>query len=177
MFADRARVTRARTVACEKGTARAVFERLPAALDTRTLRGEVREAAEVIGLVGEQVNEREAADPRARALAAELDKTAGRDQGQRGAPEPRSPPSWRTSARSASVFSATLAEEMRNPKPNTPAWAKTLDALRARRDGAGRRAPQAGRRAARPAADADKLRRQLAQVGGARRARVPHRDA
>ena len=29
VFADRARVTRARTVACEKGTARAVFERLP----------------------------------------------------------------------------------------------------------------------------------------------------
>ena len=34
----------------------------------------MREAAEVIGLSGEQVNEREAADPRARALAADLDK-------------------------------------------------------------------------------------------------------
>ena len=57
VFADRARVTRARTVPCEKGTARAVFERLPDAIDTRTLRGEVREAAEVLGLSGEQVNE------------------------------------------------------------------------------------------------------------------------
>src|SRR6476620_4388259 len=74
VFADRARVTRARDVACEKGTARAVVDRLPATLDVRTLRGEVREAAEVIGLSGEQVNEREAADPRARALAADLDK-------------------------------------------------------------------------------------------------------
>ena len=74
MFADRARVTRARTVPCEKGMARAVFERLPASLDVRTLRGEVRDAADVLGLSGEQVNEREAADPRARALAADVEK-------------------------------------------------------------------------------------------------------
>ena len=121
VFADRARVTRARTVACEKGTARAVFERLPAALDVRTLRGEVREAAEVIGLSGEQVNEREAADPRARALAADLDKI-GNDIKSNQARRTAIVAELEQLGAYGNVFSATLTEEIRNPKPNTPAW-------------------------------------------------------
>ena len=48
----------------------------------------------------ELVNEREAADPRARALAAELDKTETEIKSQARRARPRSPPSWRTSARS-----------------------------------------------------------------------------
>jgi uncharacterized protein (TIGR02231 family) len=166
VFADRARVTRIRAVSCEKGTARAVFERLPAALDTRTLRGEVREAAEVIGLASEQVNEREAADPRARALAADLDAAEAEIKSKQA----------RKAALAAeledvgafgNVFSATLTEEIRNPKPNTPAWAKTLDALRARRGAlaAERRKLDVGLRGL--GQSVGKLRRQLAQVGGA----------
>src|SRR5678815_2834651 len=49
VFADRAKVTRARAVTCEKGTARATFDRLPAAQRADVQRGDVREAAEVIG--------------------------------------------------------------------------------------------------------------------------------
>ena len=152
VFADRARVTRARSVRCEKGTARATFERLPAALDTRTLRGEVREAAEVIGLASEQVNERDAADPRARELTAELDRTETDIKSKQA----------RKTAISAelddvgafgSVFSATLTEEIRNPKPNTPGWAKTLDALRARRAALAEERRKLDVAAARPAAD------------------------
>ena len=63
VFPDRARVTRAEKTRCERGTARATFTGLPAALDVRTLRGEVREAAEVIGLSGDLVNEEQAVDP------------------------------------------------------------------------------------------------------------------
>jgi uncharacterized protein (TIGR02231 family) len=166
VFADRARVTRARTVPCEKGTARAVFERLPAALDVRTLRGEVREAAEVIGLSSEQVNEREAADPRARALAADLDKTETEIRSKQ----------TRKAAIAAelddvgafgNVFSATLTEEIRNPKPNTPVWAKTLDGLRARRAALAeeRRKLDVALRGLQRTAD--RTRRQLARVGGA----------
>ena len=166
VFADRARVTRARTVACEKGTARAVFERLPAALDVRTLRGEVREAAEVIGLSGEQVNEREAADPRARALAADLDKIDNdikANQARRTAIVAE----LEHVGAFGNVFSATLTEEIRNPKPNTAVWANTLDALRARRAALAdeRRKLDVALRGLQQTAD--KLRRQLAQVGGA----------
>jgi len=166
VFADRARVTRARTVACEKGTARAAFDRLPAALDTRTLRGEVREAAEVIGLSSELVNEREAADPRARGLAADLDKTQAEIRAKQA----------RKTAIAAEledvdaygrVFSATLTEEIRNPKPNTPAWAKTLDGLRARRAALGEERRKLDVTLRGLQRTADRTRRQLAQVGGA----------
>jgi uncharacterized protein (TIGR02231 family) len=166
VFADRARVTRARTVACEKGTARAVFDRLPAALDVRTLRGEARDAAEVIGLSGEQVNEREAADPRARALAADVDKIDDDikvNQARRTALVAE----LEQVGAYGSVFSATLAEEIRNPKPNTTVWTTALNALRARRAALSeeRRKLEVALRGLQQTAD--KLRRQLAQVGGA----------
>ncbi|HEY7371531.1 MAG TPA: mucoidy inhibitor MuiA family protein, partial [Polyangia bacterium] len=166
VFADRARVTRARTAPCEKGTARAVFERLPAALDTRTLRGEAREAAEVIGLSSEQVNEREAADPRARALAADLD-AAEAEIKRKQARQAALAAELEDVGAFGNVFSATLTEEIRNPKPNTPAWARTLDALGARRAtlAAERHKLDVALRGL--AQTAGKLRRQLAQVGGA----------
>jgi uncharacterized protein (TIGR02231 family) len=165
VFADRARVTRARTVPCEKGTARATFDRLPAALDTRTLRGEVREAAEVIGLASEQVNEREAADPRARELTTELDKTEA-DIKSKQARKAAIAAELDDVGAFSNVFSATLTEELRNPKPNTPGWGKTLDALRARRAALAeeRRKLDVALRGLQQAAD--KLRRQIAQVGG-----------
>jgi uncharacterized protein (TIGR02231 family) len=165
VFADRARVTRARTVHCEKGTARATFERLPAALDTRTLRGEVREAAEVIGLASEQVNEREAVDPRARELAAELDKTEA-DIKNKQARKTAIAAELDDLNAFGNVFSATLTEEIRNPKPNTPAWAKTLEGLRARRAALAeeRRKLDVALRGLQQTAD--KLRRQIAHVGG-----------
>ena len=166
VFADRARVTHARAVRCEKGAARAAFERLPAALDTRTLRGEVREAAEVIGLASEQVNEREAADPRGRGLAADLDKTEAEIRGDE-ARKIAIAAEMEDVAAFGSVFSATVSEEMRNPKPNTPAWVKTLDGLRTRRAALAdeRRKLDVALRGLQLAAN--RLRRQLAQVGGA----------
>jgi uncharacterized protein (TIGR02231 family) len=166
VFADRAKVTRARTVTCEKGTARATFDRLPAALDVRTLRGDVREAAEVIGLSGEQVNEREAADPRARALAADLDK-ADKEIASNQARRAAIAAELEDVNAFGNLFSATLTEEIRNPKPNTPAWAKTLEGLRARRAALSdeRRKLDVAMRGLQ--LGANKLRRQLAQVGGA----------
>jgi uncharacterized protein (TIGR02231 family) len=166
VFADRARVTRARAVPCEKGTARAAFDRLPAMLDVRTLRGEVREAADVIGLASEQVNEKEAADPRARGLAADLDK-AENDIKSSEARQAAIAAELEDVGAFAGVFSATLTEEIRNPKPNTPQWAKTLDGLRARRAALAdeRRKLDVALRGLR--LTANKLRRQLAAVGGA----------
>ena len=65
------------------------------------------------------------------------------------------------------VFSATLTEEIRNPKPNTPAWAKTLDGLRARRAALAeeRRKLDVALRGLQ--LTANRIRRELAQVGGA----------
>jgi uncharacterized protein (TIGR02231 family) len=166
VFADRARVTRTRTVHCEKGTARAAFERLPAALDVRTLRGEVREAADVIGLSSEVVNEKDSADPRARGLAADLDRTENQIKGDE-ARKAAIAAELEDVGAFGGVFAATLTEEIRNPKPNTPAWAKTLEALRARR------ATLAEERRKLDVAlrglqlTANRLRRQLASVGGA----------
>lgn len=132
VFADRARVTRTRTARCEQGAARAVFERLPAALDTRTLRGEAHGQTEVIGLASELVNERDAADPRARALVAAIDKTEA-DIKAKDARRAAIADELNDVSAFSDVFTATLAEEMRNPRPDTPAWGKTFDGLRARR--------------------------------------------
>jgi uncharacterized protein (TIGR02231 family) len=132
VFADRARVTRARSARCEHGTARAVFERLPAAMDTRTLRGEARGQVDVIGLASEAVAEREAADPRARALAAAIDKTQA-DIRAKQARKASIAAETDDLGTFGEVLAATLAEEMRNPRPDTPAWNKTVDGLRARR--------------------------------------------
>ena len=92
------------------------------------------------------MNERDAADPRARALAAEIDKTQADIKAKEARKATIADETRTTSSAFSDVFTATLAEDMRNPRPDTPAWGKTFDGLRARRRGAGGRAPQAGRR-------------------------------
>jgi len=165
VFPDRARVTRARAVACENGIARAVFERLPVGLDTRTLRGEVREAAEVIGLVGEQVNETVAADPRARALGAERERIDAEIKASETRKEAIASEVVDV-GEYAGLFSEALAEEMRNPKPDTRGWALTLEGLRARRAALAeeRRKLDVALRGLK--AEAEKVGREIAQVGG-----------
>jgi uncharacterized protein (TIGR02231 family) len=132
VFPDRARVTRAQMARCEHGSAQATFARLPASLDVRTLRADVREQADVIGLASELVNEEQAADPRARALTAELRRLEAETRAKEArqtviAAELEDLNTY------AGVLGATVAEEMRNPKPPTAAWGKSLDALAARR--------------------------------------------
>ena len=132
VFVDRARVTRVGAAACDSGRARVTFTHLPASLDARTLRGEVHEGAEVIGVVTEQVNEQQAVDPRARDLEEQQRKVQAEIRNNEA----------RRSAIVADltdmeaygmVFGSTVGEEMRNPKPNTAIWGKNLDAFRTRR--------------------------------------------
>ena len=120
----------------------------------------------MIGLSSEQVNEREAADPRARALAADLDKVDN-DLKANQARRTAIVAELEQVGAYGNVFSATLTEEIRNPKPNTPVWANALNALRARRAALTdeRRKLETALRGLQQTAD--KLRRQLAQVGGA----------
>ncbi len=132
VFPDRARVTRAGGARCEHGAARALFERLPAGLDTRTLRGEATDGGEVIGLASEAVNQEQVADPRARALRDELDKIAV-DLRAKMTRKTVLEIELQRLDNYAGVFAATVTEEMRNPAPGTAAWARTVDVLRARR--------------------------------------------
>lgn len=132
VFVDRARVTRAAAAACEGGKAKVTFTRLPDALDPRTLRGEAREAAEVIGLSTDRVSEAQAVDPRAHELERQRDKLLGDILGNDArrtvvAAELEAVDAYR------SVFDATLTEEMRNPRPDTAAWRGALESFRARR--------------------------------------------
>jgi uncharacterized protein (TIGR02231 family) len=164
VFSDRARVTRTRLVRCEKGKAAAAFERLPDALDARTLRGEVREAGEVIGLATDRVASEEAADPRARALEAERLKV----EAAVAADEAKKAELHASLERIASymgVLVATLTEEVRNPKPATGAWGAALDGLRARRSAleAERRKIDVSLRKLRR--DADRIARELGHLG------------
>jgi uncharacterized protein (TIGR02231 family) len=169
VFADRARVTRARAARCEHGTAQAVFERLPASLDARTLRGEVREAADVIGLGSDVVNEQEASDARARELEARQRKLETEIRSQEARKEALAVELGNVGG-FAGVFGATLAEEMRNPHPATAAWGETLEGLRARRAALDeeRRKAEVALRGLR--LDSDKVARQLVAAGGAARA-------
>jgi uncharacterized protein (TIGR02231 family) len=132
VFPDRARVTRAASVTCEQGTARATFARLPAALDARTLRADVREPADVVGVASDVVNEEKAADPRARTLASEREKVAAEIRTKEARQAAIAVELEHVNAYT-SVFSSATGEEMRNPRPPTAAWAKTLDTLGARR--------------------------------------------
>ena len=77
-------------------------------------------------------NERDAADPRARALAAEIDKTRA-DIKAKEARKATITSETEDVGAFGEVFASTLAEDMRNPRPDTPAWGKTFDGLRARR--------------------------------------------
>jgi len=166
VFVDRARVTRARSVRCEHGAAQAVFERLPASLDARTLRGEVREAADVIGLATELVNEAQAADERARALEARQRTLEGelRAEEQRKAAVAKERDDVDAFA---GVLAATVAEEMRNPAPAPAAWGTALGSLRARRAALDDDRRQADARLRALGLEKEKVARQLRAVGSA----------
>jgi len=166
VFVDRARVTRARSVRCEHGAAQEVFERLPASLDARTLRGEVREAADVIGLATELVNEAQAADERARALEARQRTLEGelRAEEQRKAAVAKERDDVDAFA---GVLAATVAEEMRNPAPAPAAWGTALGSLRARRAALDDDRRQADARLRALGLEKEKVARQLRAVGSA----------
>jgi len=138
VFADRARVTRARAARCDGGTARVTFDPLPAALDARTLRGDARDRGEVIGVTSTLVNEDESGggNARARELGAARDKL---DTQIRAAEAENAAAADQRAGVDAygGVLAATLTEEIRNPAPNVTAWARSLDALRARSAAAG----------------------------------------
>jgi uncharacterized protein (TIGR02231 family) len=132
VFADRARVTRVGAARCEHGAARAVFDGLPATLDTRTLRGEVSDGAEVIGMASDLTNQEQAADPRARALRDDLAKIEGELRSD-AAHAQVLVAALQQIDRYGGVFAATVTEEMRNPAPATAAWTRVIEALRDRR--------------------------------------------
>jgi len=166
VFADRARVTRTGSARCEHGAARALFERLPASLDTRTLRGEAADGAEVIGLGSELSEQERLVDPRARALRDELDKIAADLRAGEARQQTLSAELQQLDAYSG-VFAATASEEMRNPAPATAAWTRTLESLRQRRAGVQQqyRKQEIAARALR--LREDRLRRELGYLEGA----------
>jgi hypothetical protein len=165
VFVDRARVTRLGSAACDQGTAKVTFARLPATLDPRTLRGEAHDAAEVIGLVTDQVNEAQASDPRARTLA-EQQRRIQTDMRANDARLAGVSAELDEVSSYTGVFGATLAEEMRNPRPDTAAWNRVLESFRDRRASLDdqRRKLDVELRALR--LQADRIARELAHLGG-----------
>jgi uncharacterized protein (TIGR02231 family) len=165
VFADRARVTRLRAVRCEHGVAQAAFDRLPWTLDPRTLRGDVLEAADVIGLGADVVHEEESSEVRAKAIVDrqhKLDADIRTNQARQAAVSDE----LEDVTAYAGLFAGTVNEEMRNPHPGTAAWGESLDALRARRaalEDEGRKLVVAMRALRLEEA---KLARQLRDVGG-----------
>jgi uncharacterized protein (TIGR02231 family) len=166
LFADRARVTRVRPARCEQGKAQAVFDRLPSALEARTLRGDVRERAEVIGVASDLVNVEQATDERVRSLSDQQIRIAANIRVAEAKKETLAA-EINDLAAYAGLFGATLSEEVRNPKPDTATWGKTLEALRARRAraDAGRRELDVTLRGLR--LTQDRVTRELAALGGA----------
>ncbi len=165
VFADRAKVTRLAAARCEQGVARATFDRLAATLDPRTLRGDVLEKADVIGLGSDVAHEAEPPETRAKALRDQQEKLEG---------ELRANGTRATAIRIelddiegyAHLVSSNLREAMRNPQPATAAWTQSLDGLRKRRLTLEeeRRKLAVAERALR--LRLDRLGRELASVGG-----------
>ncbi|HEX3902270.1 MAG TPA: mucoidy inhibitor MuiA family protein [Polyangia bacterium] len=165
VFADRARVTRLRAARCQHGVAQATFERLAATLDARTLRGEVLEQAEVIGLASEITHEETSPETRGKALREEQEKIEA-DLQAKASRQTSIATELADIAGYAHLVSANLREGMRNPQPATALWGQSLDALRKRRAALEeeRRKLTSATRALR--LSEDKVTRQLAAVGG-----------
>jgi uncharacterized protein (TIGR02231 family) len=169
VFADRARVTRLRAARCEHGVAQATFDRLSETLDVRTLRGEVLERAEVVGLASDVAHQGVAPETRAKALHDEQEKIESDLQ----ANETRKASIANELADIAGyghLVTSSLREGMRNPQPATALWGQSLDGLRKRRATreVERRKLEIAARALR--LQQGKVARQLGDVGGEARA-------
>jgi uncharacterized protein (TIGR02231 family) len=170
VFSDRARVTRTRAARCEHGKAAALFEHLPDGLDARTLRGEVREAAEVIGLASDRVGTEEPADPRARAIEGERLKVEAATRAAEARSGDVTAKLERLDAYQG-VLGATLAEEIRNPRPATASWSVSLEGLRAQRAALTAESRKLGVTLRGLRRDADRLARELGHLGAGGAAR------
>ena len=119
---SRARHARRGPSDCDKGTARARSSGCPRRWTRGRCAARSREAAEVIGLATEQVNEQRGRRPtRPRARGA----TARQDPGRHHGNEARKAAIADRAGRRGRVrqrVPATLSEEMRNPSPTPPPW-------------------------------------------------------
>jgi uncharacterized protein (TIGR02231 family) len=128
VFADRAEVTRQQTATCQSGTAAAVFQALPDAIDARTLRGETDAPATAVGVAVQMQPLQEAKDARVQALRTELiaiddELNALSRQNEDEAAQAQERQSY------AAYFKAIANEEMRQARPDPSKWDVVLDAL------------------------------------------------
>jgi uncharacterized protein (TIGR02231 family) len=136
VFADRAEVTRTGELVCEAGRAEALFPGLPAAMDSRTLRGIVSGKATVIGVTSrvrardsEQAVERDSP-----AAALKLEILTKRDAIDDLVAEERNLEEQNhLLAAYDDYLRSIVGEEMRNTKPDTKVWTQALDTVRDRR--------------------------------------------
>ena len=176
VFVDRARVTRDARGALRARKAAAVFEHLPDALDTRTLRGEARDAGG-----GDRPVPQSTARPsraiHARPRSRPSAQGRGRDPRRGGRPRHARGGLERLGAY-AGILGATLSEEMRNPKPNTSLVGQRARRLRARRAALEAERRKAESRSGLLRRDQDRVARELGHLGAApaSAARAPSRS-
>ncbi|MFH0901644.1 MAG: mucoidy inhibitor MuiA family protein [Pseudomonadota bacterium] len=129
VFADRAEVTRSGVARCEEGKAEALFERLPTAVDVRTIRAEASGKAKAIGTSARVMPLPEDRDERVARLQDEIRRSNARI---RELEEIRT--GWKERLQSlesfGSYFQLLAGEDARNAKPDTDRWAKVFDMAR-----------------------------------------------
>ena len=130
VFADRAEVTRTQTVACTAGKASATFERLPDAVDQRTLRGITDKSAEVVGVSSERERLTAKLDARVQKIDDEIEKItlALRALGRARADQQERASSL---AGYQNNFVTLAREEARGAAPDLGKWSSLLEWMRA----------------------------------------------
>lgn len=128
VFADRAEVTRRVSVACTNGTAAATFPRLPATVDTRTVRGEVDGDGAVVGVSLQSVALTESLDARVAALQKDLLALETQLEASRRA-QLDDDERQRSMASYGPWFRQAIGEELRQPKPDVARFEELLSML------------------------------------------------
>ena len=135
VFADRAEVTRVQGARCVGGAASVVFAEIPDAVDPRTLRCDADSGATAVGVSTASVALGESLDARVRALQDE--QQAHDDQlavlARADEDAARRTATW---AGYGGYFRALVAEDMRQPKPDTGRWEQVLRTFEGESDAA-----------------------------------------
>lgn len=126
VYSDRAEVTRRGKAACKANAV--TFTGLPTTMDARTLRAEAGGRSTVEGLTSRVVTVEESIDARRAKLEAERDEL--RDE-RRALSDALAELSERSAAKDgyAGYFRGILQEDLRNVRPSTARWKRTLDLL------------------------------------------------
>ncbi len=169
VFADRAEITRGRTIDCAQNKGVAIFEHLPQSLDVRTLRPDTR-GGEVIGTSSSLVFLEESSDAKVAKLEKALEAQSEKVEALEAEQTLLDAQEGRLGTYSTLVKSV-LREEIRAAKPDQRKWGLTLDSFTNKRRAYATKRASLQKKLRVAYAERSKLQKRLLRTGSKRRKR------